>query len=374
MPEPAKNRDIHGVNFNSTNGVLSMSANASGRFGGRGMKLRGACVSGLGLAIALLAAQASATVKDGVDAWQAGDYPKAVAEWRAPADAGDADAQFNLGQAYKLGRGVPADSKVAQSWYLKAAQQGHEQAQANLGLILFQNGDRQGAMPWITKAAQRGEPRAQYVLGTAMFNGDLVPRDWPRAYALMTRSAAAGLPQAATSLQQMDKYLTVADRQAGAVLAQQMESGGGFELTPTPAPALAKAAKPPVVKPKTPKPAAAGTPPVQTTTLAPSAPAKPAPAPAVTKPVTVPSAAPVAAPSDSKSWQIQLGAYGSQAGAQKIWGDVVRQSVVQGKNPAYIPVGALTRLRTGPFASKAEANAACQALQKAGYNCFPVAP
>lgn len=336
------------------------------------MKVRRGGMCGLGLAMALLAAaQASATVKDGVDAWQAGDYARAISHWRQPAEAGDADAQFNLGQAYKLGRGVPADNKIAQGWYLKAAQQGHEQAQANLGLILFQNGDRQGAMPWITKAAQRGEPRAQYVLGTAMFNGDLVPRDWPRAYALMTRSAAAGLPQAATSLQQMDKYLTVADRQAGAALAQQMESGGGFAPTPpapTPPAAVAKAAKPPVAKPKPPKPATAVAP-IQSAAVAPAA-----TAPAPSKPAAVPNPAPSVASSSGRSWQIQLGAYGSIAGAQKVWGDIARNAAVNGKEPAYIPVGALTRLRTGPFTGKAEANAACQALQKAGFNCFPVAP
>ena len=46
----------------------------------------------------------SADVKDGVEAYARGEFEKAVAEWRGPALAGDADAQFNLGQAYKLGR------------------------------------------------------------------------------------------------------------------------------------------------------------------------------------------------------------------------------------------------------------------------------
>ena len=34
------------------------------------------------------------------------DYGRAVAIWRPLAENGDADAQFNLGQAYRLGRGV----------------------------------------------------------------------------------------------------------------------------------------------------------------------------------------------------------------------------------------------------------------------------
>jgi cell division septation protein DedD len=78
--------------------------------------------------------------------------------------------------------------------------------------------------------------------------------------------------------------------------------------------------------------------------------------------------------SSGSGWKVQLGAYGSQAAAQKAWGDIAKNGVVHDKAPDYIPVGALTRLRAGPFAGKAEANQACQALQKAGVNCFPVAP
>lgn len=62
---------------------------------------------------------ALADVKAGVDAWQQGDYAKAIAEWRPLANAGDPDAQFNLGQAYKLGRGVPADLNSAVDWFAR---------------------------------------------------------------------------------------------------------------------------------------------------------------------------------------------------------------------------------------------------------------
>src|SRR3546814_664 len=119
------------------------------------------------------ATPAAADVKAGVDAWNAGNYSAAIAEWRPLADKGDADAQFNMGQAYRFGKGVPKDLRITQSWYEKAAQQGHEKAQANLGILLFDTGKRTEAMSWIRKAADRGDPRAQYVLGTALFNGAL---------------------------------------------------------------------------------------------------------------------------------------------------------------------------------------------------------
>src|SRR5881398_2138414 len=86
-------------------------------------------------ALAMTPYAARADVKAGFDAWQRGDFAAAVAEWRPLADRGDADAQYNLGQAYKMGRGVPSDLRIAQTWYEKAAQQGHPQAAANLGLM-----------------------------------------------------------------------------------------------------------------------------------------------------------------------------------------------------------------------------------------------
>ena len=170
-----------------------------------------------------MASPALADVKAGVDAWERGEFDRAVAEWRDPAASGDADAQFNLGQAYKLGRGVPMDLKLAESWYKKAADKGHVQAADNYGLVLFQDNRREEAMPFIRASSARGEPRAQYVLGTAMFNGDIAEKDWVRAYALMTRASAQGLPQASRSLATMDKYIPLADRTKGTQLAAQLE-------------------------------------------------------------------------------------------------------------------------------------------------------
>src|SRR3954468_17409080 len=54
--------------------------------------------------VALVASPLSAqSVKAGIEAWQHADYATAVAIWRPLAESGDADAAFNLGQAYRLG-------------------------------------------------------------------------------------------------------------------------------------------------------------------------------------------------------------------------------------------------------------------------------
>lgn len=318
-------------------------------------------------AIVLLAPiPASADVKTGVEAWQAGNYDAAVREWRPLAERGDPDAQFNMGQAYKLGRGVPSDLRLAQSWYEKAAQQGHEQAQANLGLILFQNGERAAALPWIRKAADNGDPRAQYVLGTALFNGDLVTKDWPRAYALMTRAAAQGLPQATTSLTEMDRYIPLADRQKGIALARDLERGAGTALAsasaaPSPSPSAPKqAAKPPAAPARAATaPAPVAVPPSKPPAKATAAPAAPAPSLA----------------SPGGRWRVQLGAFGSPQIARSQWTAISRKvGALSGLQPSYEAYGNLTRLRVGPLANRAAADRLCAAAKAAGQACIPIAP
>ena len=57
---------------------------------------------------------------------------KGIDELRGPAEAGDADAQFDLGNKYYTGEGVPEDKAEAVRWYRLAAEQGHAEAQASL--------------------------------------------------------------------------------------------------------------------------------------------------------------------------------------------------------------------------------------------------
>ena len=294
-------------------------------------------------AIALAASPSiAADVKAGVDAWQAGNYAAAIAEWRPLADRGDDDAQFNMGQAYRLGKGVPMDLRIAQSWFQKAAQQGHSQAQANLGMILFQNGNRAGAMPWIRKAADAGDARSQYILGTALFNGDLVGKDWPRAYALMTRAAAQGLPPAAANLAEMEKIIPLAERRQGIAMARQLEQGTR----------IAAAAPAVVVRPA----------PRMTQNTGPAAVARPA-------------ARPPAPAAIGRGWRVQLGAFGSAANARRAWDGLRgRAAGLGGLQPAFVPAGTVTRLQAGPVASKAAADRVCASVRAAGSACFPVAP
>ncbi|HYU96427.1 MAG TPA: SPOR domain-containing protein [Sphingomicrobium sp.] len=300
--------------------------------------------------LASLAAPLSAqSVKAGIDAWQKADYSAAVAIWRPLAEKGDADAQFNLGQAYRLGRGVPIDIGAAQLWFERAAARGHLDAQTTLGLLLFQNGNHTGAVRWLKAASDKDEPRAMLVYGTALFNGDGVPQDPVQGYAYITRAAARGLPAAKDTLEQLNRILPLPERTKGRALAILMaKDRGDFAAKPADKPTPKSAAA------KPPKPAAAKPPRIA---------AQPAETPAP-KPVVQPARV------AGGSWRIQLGAFSQRSSAEALYRKLSGKAALAGRHAYYIPVGAVTRLQVGPFESKAAAAAACGAL---GQACFPVA-
>jgi len=311
---------------------------------------------------------ASADVKAGVDAYERGEYRQAVEIWRPFAIAGDPDAQYNLGQAYKLGRGVPVDPKMAEDWYRKAADQGHLKARDAYGLQLFQNGNRTEAMHFIEESAGRGVREAQYVYGTALFNGDLAEKDWVRAYALMTRASAAGVDAASASLAQMDRFIPLEQRQRGLKLAR------AFELAAAKPDAPEVAMQQPAA-PEPARPAPVTAQPIKPVTLPPAriAAAKPAPAkPPVARPAPVKA---VPAPAPSGNWKIQLGAFGNAAGANALWTTLRGRVAALGPYRSFIvPAGAVTRLQAGPLASRAAADKLCASVKARGNACLPVAP
>jgi uncharacterized protein len=319
---------------------------------------------------ALVAATpAMADVKAGVDAWKRGDFAAAVSEWRAPAVAGDADAQFNLGQAYKLGRGVPLDPVLAESWFRKAALQGHDQAEDNYGLALFQAGKRADAVPWLEKGVARGEPRTQLVLGTMLFNGDGVPRDYPRAYALMTLASQKGLKSAGETLAQMDRYITPPDRERGLALARQYAAAAPV-APPAGSGTIATTDLPPS---RATGPAVAVRPAPVTTTPPPAprpAPPRPAPAPPRAAPAPAPAVArPAPAPAASGRYKVQLGAFRDAGNARALW------TRLRGRVPgtaSFVAGGGVTRLQAGPYRSAADANRACAAAKAAGTACVVI--
>lgn len=330
-------------------------------------------LAGVGAAIAAFSAlPLSANVKHGVDAWSAGNYTAAVAQWQLPARNGDADALFNLAQAYRLGRGVPADINRARELYAEAAQKGHVKAADNYGLLLFQQGEQANAMPLIKDAAERGDPRAQYVLGLAHFNADYAQKDWVRAYALLTLANSAGLPQAASALQQMDQYVPMAGRQTAQSLARDLEAKAAQRRS---AELAALDLGTPVASPPVRTSASAAQPRPAFVERAPrAAPASAAPAPApvqVAQPVRV---APAPSATRKGDWRVQLGAFGVRANADRLWSKLQSDPALSGTSKALVPGGSVTRLQAVGFYSRAEAQRACDSLKRQGQGCLVKQP
>ena len=334
----------------------------------------------LAIAAANLAAfsafPAIADVKAGVDAWSAGNFDQAVKEWREPARKGDPDAQFNMAQAYKLGRGVKQDLNLAADWYKRAAAQGHLQAADSLGHLYHYQGKVKDALPFLENSSARGEPRAQYLLATELFNGVYVQKDWVRAYALMTRASASGLAPASRSLAEMDKHIPIAQRQQGMVMAGDIEQKSaqvraaqvaGFPINTKPPVAVAQKIDVPASVPGT---AADHNTPGFPGVIPPLDGKEPVKA----KPV---AAAAKAAPPVSGKWRIQLGAFGSEANARKLWASLQpKVAGLSGLTLYVVPAGSISRLQAGPFANREAADAMCAKVKSSvsGQACLVVAP
>lgn len=323
------------------------------------------------LSLSMVPQPVLADVKAGVDAWTRGEYDKAVKEWRDPALKGDADAQFNMGQAYKLGRGVKADLDVSADWYLRAARQGHIQASDSYGHLLHYRGKVIEAMPYLQASSDRGEPRSQYLLGTELFNGNIIAKDWVKAYAYMTRASSSGLAPASRSLSQMDQYIPLDQRQQGVALAGDLERRAGktrndqlagFDINTKPPAPIAK----PVALPPS-KPAQDASQPGFPGAIPPMPGEKPY-QPPYQKPVTKPAPVSVAA---SGNWRIQLGAFNNENNAKSLWTSLESKiSDLAGLTPYLKAAGSVTRLQAGPFSTRSSAEAMCGKVKATGQACL----
>jgi len=93
------------------------------------------------------------------------DKEKAFPWYLKAAEEGHAEAQFYVGLCYSKGEGVLQDSDKSFQWYMKAAEQGYPQAQFNVGYCYeYANGvmqDQDKALEWFVRAANKGHPRAK---------------------------------------------------------------------------------------------------------------------------------------------------------------------------------------------------------------------
>ena len=169
----------------------------------------------IAVALALAAPVAAQDFDAGLEAYKRGDYAAALREWRPLAEQGHAQAQFNLGYIYDLGLGVAQDYAEAAKWFRKAAgqgvpldyaealklfrkaaDQGNAVAQVNLGGLYFGGLgvplDYAEAAKWFRKAADQGEAKALVVLGGLYFGGRGVAVDYVQAHLYWSLAASRG--------------------------------------------------------------------------------------------------------------------------------------------------------------------------------------
>jgi TPR repeat protein len=147
---------------------------------------------------------AAADFKTGLDAFNRGDFTAALKEWQPIAEAGDPNAQYNLGLLYARGQGVPRDYGKAAEWYRKAADSGVAAAEYNLG-VMYANGqgverNQSEASRWFSKAAEQGVTAAQINLGRIYDEGEGASRNPAEAEKLYRQAAAQGVADAAFNL------------------------------------------------------------------------------------------------------------------------------------------------------------------------------
>jgi TPR repeat protein len=121
-----------------------------------------------------------------------GDFESVLRE----AQAGKADAQYNLSQMYNNGEAIARDLAESMRWLRKAAEQGLAAAQLDLGWM-YQSGegvaqDYERAARWYSQAAQQGLAAAQTNLGLMYQSGDGVPQDYAEALRWIRKGADQG--------------------------------------------------------------------------------------------------------------------------------------------------------------------------------------
>ena len=158
------------------------------------------------LIAALLAAPALAgPVDDARLLYLDGDYDAAMEVLIPAAEAGDANAQNIVADAYDKGNGVQVDHDKAMELWEKSANQGFSRARYNLGLQ-FEHGsegvepDIEKAIDWYVKAAASKNPDAFTNLGFIFESGKRGEPDFDLAQQYYRGGVALGASQSMANL------------------------------------------------------------------------------------------------------------------------------------------------------------------------------
>lgn len=113
--------------------------------------------------------------------YRIGNFEKAVEVYLQSAEAGNAEAQFDIGYAYYTGEGTQRDYTSAAMWFKRSAKQNFAKAQYNLAYC-YMNGrgvprDYDKAYNLLLKSAENNYKRAQLTLADCYARGVLVEKN-----------------------------------------------------------------------------------------------------------------------------------------------------------------------------------------------------
>lgn len=128
----------------------------------------------------------------GYAAYVNNQLPQATAAWTRAGEAGHTEAMFNLG-VLLFDQG---DNDGARIWWARAAEQGHTGSMRAVGALLHRQGDTDGARTWYTRAAEGGHIESMGAL--ALLLSDQGDTDGARTW--YTRAAEGGNTVAMTVL------------------------------------------------------------------------------------------------------------------------------------------------------------------------------
>lgn len=136
------------------------------------------------------------------------------------AEAGNSEAQYDVGNMYEKGNGVAKNTEKAFEWYLKAAKQNHDKAAFEVGFAYLRgvgvskNYDK--ALKWLNTSAEFNNVRAYYFLGSMYEKGKGVPEDLDKALRWYTRASKGGYAVAEERVIEVRAAIKKEDAQARA--------------------------------------------------------------------------------------------------------------------------------------------------------------
>ena len=115
------------------------------------------------------------------DAMRAGNYAIAYCIWRPEAQAGDAEAQYNIGWLYHNGYGLAVNDKQAEHWWQQASAQNHIEARFALASLYTHGGrgvqkDINKAIPLYIDSLATDDEDARLILHNLLLENDKTRR------------------------------------------------------------------------------------------------------------------------------------------------------------------------------------------------------